>query len=85
MIKCCLDCKHNNNQCCCNCKYHFPDYEHCLTNESHRKDNGSCICLVQKGWVCFNPEMGGRVYSGWSEHGLCEGWNGNGWEDKCRL
>lgn len=57
--------------CCCNCKFHVADYRHCVTEPKKT----SCVCDDQKGWACtlFLSESG-RIFSGWSEHGLCEGW-----------
>lgn len=59
-------------QCCCNCKNLLPVHFHCCTNpkptEEQKEaaklvgwDGGRCVCGIQKGWACVNPEMGGRV------------------------
>ena len=65
-----------SNRCCCTCANHHEDFHHCTTNADLRnqqpKEPGksACICNIHKGWVCFIP--GGRLHSGWSEHGICE-------------
>lgn len=59
-------------QCCCNCKHHLADYEHCITNPKLRDEKEACICNIQKGWVCHFPESD-RVFSNWEEHSCgCE-------------
>lgn len=64
-------------QCCCRCKYHLADYEHCGTNplllyQLEKKFGSVCICGIQKGWVCANPAIG-IVHSNWPEHSVgCE-------------
>ena len=63
-------------ECCCNCVYHLADYHHCTTPWELRtgpdgEDKG-CVCGIQKGWVCAPEGLGGRVHSGWTEHGICE-------------
>jgi len=52
-------------RCCCNCANHFEDRHHpCTTGESITK---------QRGWVCFVDDEC-VMFSGWSEHGMCELW-----------
>lgn len=61
------------HQCCCVCKHHYPDYEHCTTNRKLRKEKDDCICNILKGYICIPPEFGGRAYSGWERHSIgCE-------------
>lgn len=61
--------------CCCTCRYHVRDYHHCTTSKELRERFGGCVCTIPKGWVCLAPETDGRgVYSGWTEHGMCEMW-----------
>jgi len=63
------------NQCCCKCQHHLIDYEHCSINTKLRDKTGSCICNIQKGWICVNPEIfkGKGGASGWPEHSIgCE-------------
>lgn len=50
--------------CCCVCIHHHPDYSHPLTDGKRMSE--------QRGWVCYPPEFEGAVFSGWSEHGICE-------------
>ena len=55
-------------ECCCNCANHFKDFHHpCTTGESIMK---------QRGWICFidSDEDPCIMFSGWSEHGMCELW-----------
>ena len=60
-----------NEQCCCNCAWHFEDYLHCNTIED-RKDHG-CVCNIIKGYICIPPEFEGRMHSGWPKHSCgCE-------------
>lgn len=67
-----------DGKCCNNCRYHIQDFYHCTTKRPLSEDGlsyvGGCVCSIPKGWICMNPEMEGRVYSGWTEHGLCECW-----------
>lgn len=56
-------------KCCCTCKYRLEDFYHCTT--AAHAEPGKCVCSEHKGWVCA-PEETDRVYSGWTEHGLCE-------------
>jgi hypothetical protein len=66
-------------QCCCNCAFHLPVHFHCctsLTLSAEQKKaagvEGRCVCGVQKGWACVQPD-GGRVYDNWPEHSCgCE-------------
>ena len=55
--------------CCCNCKNHIKDFHHCTTTGQKGK---GCVCGIQRGWICMAPEIEGRVFSEWSEHGYCE-------------
>lgn len=68
--KCCLP---QFNSCCCTCQYRLTDHYHCTTASEMRKEKGGCVCGTFKGYVCAAPEMP-VVYSGWSEHGMCEMW-----------
>jgi hypothetical protein len=61
--------------CCCTCKHRLTDYHHCTTTGPvGTKEAGSdgCVCSKPRGFICYIPEMDGRAYSGWGEHGLCE-------------
>ncbi len=64
-------------QCCCNCVHHIPVHFHCgIKPEPEQKKSagvdGRCVCKVQKGWACANPEME-RIYDNWPEHSCgCE-------------
>lgn len=58
-------------RCCCNCKYHIKDFQHCTTNRTLMDKKKACICSIPKGWICLAPEFDG-AFSGWSEHGMCE-------------
>ena len=49
--------------CCCQCRYHVPDYGHPITTGT--------VIFEQVGWICMPPECKG-AFSGWPEHGLCE-------------
>ena len=61
------------HQCCCQCVYLRGTYEHCTTNPHLRDEMGTCVCGVQTGWACTNPEMDGRIYPNWPEHSCgCE-------------
>lgn len=74
MEKCCKE--QFDNSCCCNCANHLEDFHHCATTS---RDENECVCSNHKGWVCCPPmESDGKkiVYSGWSEHGMCELWCG---------
>lgn len=59
-------------KCCCTCFWRWADYGHPWTN--------GCRVTEQRGYVCANPELWDdgefKVMSDWSEHGLCEVWNG---------
>ena len=73
-----MKCDHNKEidnygRCCCNCKWHIEDFHHCTTKKRTRTESNTegCCCDQHKGWICMMPESE-RVYSGWSEHGLCE-------------
>jgi hypothetical protein len=65
-------------KCCCNCRYHLRDYHHCTTITPQLKAElgGGCVCSVPKGWICsvgaHDPYGETRMYSGWTEHGICE-------------
>lgn len=68
--KCCKDEMHG--RCCCNCRFHLRDHHHCTTaGDDIKPAANDCKCSVPKGWVCAPPEFP-VVYSGWSEHGMCE-------------
>jgi hypothetical protein len=69
-----------HGQCCCNCEYHLPDFYHCTTNRLLRDQLSTCICSIQKGWVCASPEMHPTVHSDWDQHGMCEMWCARKWE-----
>lgn len=58
-------------RCCCNCKHHLADFHHCTTSKALREEKKTCVCSIQKGWICAAPEFEG-VFSGWTEHGMCE-------------
>ena len=63
------------HQYCCSCEFHLIDYEHCDHNRELRDKTGKCICNIQKGWICCNPEIyeGKGASSGWPEHSIgCE-------------
>jgi hypothetical protein len=65
------------HQCCCTCKYHWADYEHCSVNRELRNETMKCICSIQKGWICVGQRATGsdHVYSNWPEHSIgCELW-----------
>lgn len=62
-------------QCCCNCQHLHPVHYHCCTEPKPTEEQkkaagieGRCVCGVQKGWACFNPEMDGRIYDNWPQH-----------------
>lgn len=67
-------------QCCCNCKHLHPVHYHCGTEPKPTEEQkkaagieGRCVCGVQKGWACHNPEMDGRIYDNWPQHSCgCE-------------
>ncbi len=61
----------HDGSCCCNCKNHYEDFNHCTTGG--QKENG-CVCSEHKGWICLISFEGEtpRAHSGWSEHGMCE-------------
>ena len=67
-------------QCCCNCIYHVPVHFNCYTKpnptDAQKKAagvTGRCVCGVQKGWACHNPEMSPVIYDNWPEHSCgCE-------------
>lgn len=67
-------------QCCCNCKHLHPVHYHCCTEPKPTDEQkkaagieGRCVCGVQKGWACHNPEMDGRIYDNWPQHSCgCE-------------
>jgi hypothetical protein len=67
-------------QCCCNCKHLYPVHYHCSTEPKPTDEQkkaagieGHCVCGVQKGWACHNPEMDGRIYDNWPQHSCgCE-------------
>lgn len=64
------------DRCCCNCAFHLRDYHHCTVTagreETRARTGKQCVCSEPRGWVCATPSGDGRVFSGWSEHGLCE-------------
>jgi len=63
--------KAEHNGCCCNCKFHAVDLEHCVTNPTLRKHVGHCS--TPKGYACtVQMQETGKIFSGWSQHGLCE-------------
>ena len=71
------DCQLNGRfkQCCCNCVYRRPVHYHCTTEPKPDKIPDAvnkCMCSVQKGWACVDPESI-RVYDNWREHSVgCE-------------
>jgi hypothetical protein len=70
MSECLKDKEPHIGQCCCTCYNHRKDYHHPYTT-------GGSI-LEQRGWVCYLPigkEEEHLLFSGWSEHGMCELWN----------
>ena len=72
--KCWLN-DHKIHQCCCACRSHLKDFEHCSHNPVLRAEKGKCVCWIQKGWICANPEIyeGKGGSSGWPEHSIgCE-------------
>lgn len=67
------------NQCCCDCIHLRPTHEHCSANPELRKQietlcgGTHCICSIQNGWACCNPEMDGYIYINWNQHSCgCE-------------
>ncbi len=56
----------HGGECCCNCAFLLKDFHHPTTTGKST--------LVQRGWICAPPEFDGMVFSGWSQHGLCEMW-----------
>ena len=49
-------------------------FHHCTTDwDRHIKEN-RCLCSDPKGWVCAARINEKIMYSGWSEHGMCEMW-----------
>ncbi len=79
--KCWLDTEFKT--CCCTCKHRLTDYHHCTTTGQCGDKSGfkpgepqdTCICSRPRGYICaLGLALGGeaRVYSGWSEHGMCE-------------
>jgi len=59
-------------QCCCNCAHLRAVHYHCCTTPKPDGVTG-CVCGVQKGWACHNPEMDGRIYDNWPQHSCgCE-------------
>ncbi len=65
--KCALETHPDLGGCCCQCKYLMIDASHPMT------DGGNV--LTQRGWACAGfvfCEATPVVYSGWSEHGMCE-------------
>lgn len=71
MSKCCLK-KHK--QCCCNCIHHWPVNHHCTTEPETLKPAKVrlCVCDIQKGWACVNPEIS-IVHDNWPLHSIgCE-------------
>lgn len=60
-------------QCCCHCRYHLVDYQHCCTNPQLRQETGRCICDTIKGYICAPPEFEGKACSDWPNHSVgCE-------------
>lgn len=69
--------------CCCTCYWHRPTYESCTANPLLRKeiarkikesggDGRVCICDIQNGWACVDPEMK-EIHINWPEHSCgCE-------------
>lgn len=69
--KCWLDSEWG--QCCCVCRWHLPDFEHCAVNEKLREEKQNCICNILKGYICYPPDFGGKAFSGWPRHSIgCE-------------
>lgn len=66
-------------QCCCTCAYHWEDHLHC-THDRHLTfdistldEQQGCICNIQRGWICANPEFYPHANSNWPEHSIgCE-------------
>lgn len=79
---CCLESEFK--ACCCTCKHRLIDYHHCTTTGQCGDKSGfkpgepielNCICSRPRGYICaagIAYGENGRVYSGWSEHGMCE-------------
>ena len=73
------DCTLAEGQCCCNCVYLRPVHFHCCTEPKPTDEQkaaagvkGRCVCAVQKGWACCQPELG-RIYDNWPQHSFgCE-------------
>lgn len=69
-----MDCVQDQfgGRCCCNCRWLAEDH-------SHPNTDGMSI-MLQRGFVCMAPEFVverngkavAQVFSGWSEHGICE-------------
>jgi hypothetical protein len=62
------------HQCCCQCRFHIPDFYHCGVSRPEDMEKG-CVCLILKGWICLCliDENDVRAYSGWPEHDIgCE-------------
>ena len=57
-------------ECCCNCRHNLQDFYDCTTTKQHE----GCVCNQPKGYVCALRLNEGIVYSGWTEHGMCEMW-----------
>lgn len=72
MDECCKD--EFKGKCCCSCAHHIKDFYHCSTG-SIKMIGESCLCNQPKGYVCALRLSEGIVYSGWTEHGLCEMWS----------
>jgi len=84
LVRCFLDYR-DMQQCCCNCKHLHPVHYHCCTEPKPTDEQkkaagieGRCVCGVQKGWACHNPEMDGRIYDNWPQHSCgCECYDPN--------
>ena len=72
-------------QCCCVCEHHIGDFYQCNTYPKLRTEiekitkKSTCICSIQKGWICFAPEFYDEerdikiAHSNWPNHSLgCE-------------
>jgi hypothetical protein len=61
----------HDGSCCCNCKNHYEDFNHCTTGG---KNGNGGVCSEHKGWIRLISCEGEtpRAHSGWSEHGMCE-------------
>ena len=65
-------------QCCCSCKFHLQDFHHCSVDSAKIiSDSPGCLCNIPKGWICAGEAVENcRYHSGWTEHGMCEMWEG---------